>query len=154
MRSHQDDGVLPGRGRVAEGVVAVALEQPLLDVHQVAAGDARKLNLQPRITTRWSIHSMIVTSSFTFTLNPNCNSNAVMLINPYVHFILCYSAVCTDVADSVGSISIEVFTIGNSNTNLNWLHLSVTWSSLQNTYNQNNHVGDSFILILVAPERF
>ena len=50
MRSHQDDGVLPGCGRVAEGVVAVALEQPLLDVHQVAAGDARKLNLQPRRT--------------------------------------------------------------------------------------------------------
>ena len=97
---------------------------------------------------------MIVTSSFTFTLNANCHSNAVMLIHPHVHFILCYSAVCTDVADSVGTISIEVFTKKNNNTNLNCSDLSVTWSSLQNTYNQNNHVGDSFILILVAPERF
>ena len=43
---YQNDSVFPGCGGVAEGVVAVALEQPVLDVHEVAARDSRKLNLK------------------------------------------------------------------------------------------------------------
>ena len=43
---YQNDSVFPGCGGVTEGVVAVALEQPVLDVHEVAARDSRKLNLK------------------------------------------------------------------------------------------------------------